>query len=174
MLNNQVGTTFIGNGPSERGLDLLGDAEIVKDGKLAFIQLYDIGPFRGDEGDVVLDFVEYGLVVHVYALERGVEQVAQQAYGTAGFLVDERGELGGFLDFHHGVFPVFDQYFKFSVEFGHALAFGHRADDDAEVLGLDAHEQLLQACPFFARLNFLRYGNLVVERDEYQVSSGKG
>ena len=68
---------------------------------------------------------------------------------------------------------MFNQDSKFSVEFGYAFAFGYRADDDTEIFRLDAHQQLFQAGAFFARFNFLRNRNLVIERDKHEVASGK-
>ena len=68
---------------------------------------------------------------------------------------------------------MFNQDSKLSVEFGYAFAFGYRADDDTEIFRLDAHQQLFQAGAFFARFNFLRNRNLVIERDKHEVASGK-
>ncbi len=93
----------------------------------------------------ILDFVVNSLVVHVDAFEGRIEQVAQQTDGAAGLFVNQCRKFGGFLYPGDGVFPMLQQYFKLSVEFGYALAFGHGAHDDTEVLGLDAHQQLLEA-----------------------------
>ena len=107
------------------------------------------------------------------AFEGRIEQVAQQSYGTACLFVNQCRKLGRFLYLDNGVFPMFQQYFKLAVQFGHPLALGHGAYDDAEVLGLDAHEQLLEAGALGAGFDFLRYRHLVVERYQYEVASGK-
>ena len=49
VFNNQVSSTLIRNGFSERGFDLFGNTEVVEYGKLTFVQFYDFGPFRGDK-----------------------------------------------------------------------------------------------------------------------------
>lgn len=46
VFNNQVSSTLIRNGFSERGFDLFGNTEVVEYGKLTFVQFYDFGPFE--------------------------------------------------------------------------------------------------------------------------------
>ena len=77
-------------------------------------------------------------------LKRGVEEVAQETYGAAGFFINLRRILGGFLYFYPRIFAMLNQDSKLSVEFGYAFAFGYRADDDTEVFRLDAHQQLFR------------------------------
>ena len=152
---------------------MLGDTEIVVNGKLAFVQFHDVCPVGCDQCHVVFDFIVHSLVVDVNILKRRVEEVAPQTYGAAGLFINQRRILGGFLYFRHCIFPMLDQDFKLSVEFGHAFAFGHCADNHTEVFRFDAHQQLFQAGTFFARFNLLRNGNLIIKRDQYQIASGK-
>ena len=140
---------------------------------MSFVELDNLRPFGCNQCHVVLDFVENGFVVHVDVFERGVEQVAQQSHGAAGLFVNQGRVFGGLLHFGDGVIPVFQQHFKLSVELGYPFTFGYGADDDAEVLRLDAHQQLLEAGALFARFNLLGHGNLVVEGDEHEVPAGK-
>ena len=94
--------------------------------------------------------MEYGFVVDVNALEGGVEEIAQQAYGSACLFVNEGGVFGHFLHLDHGLFPMFEQDFQFAIKLGNPFALSYRAHDDTEILRLDAHEQLLESGSLFA------------------------
>ena len=138
MFDDEVCSALIRNGLSEGRFQLLGYGEIVEDGKLPGVQFYDVCPFRGDERNVILDFLEYFFVIYIDVLVRRVEQVAQHAYGTAGFFVYQLGQFVVLLYFGNHVFPLSEQDFQFGVELGHSFTFGNGAYDYSEVFRLDA------------------------------------
>ena len=121
----------------------------------------------------MVNLVEDLGVVHVDAFEVGAEDVAYQAHGPALLLVDEFGGLG-MLNLGNSVVPAFHQHLHLGIEFGCALVFGRRADDDAEVGGLDALHEATQA-HFLGRVfDLLRHRNLVVERNQDHEASCEG
>ena len=68
---------------------------------------------------------------------------------------------------------MFQQDFKLGIKFGHPFSLCHSANYHPEVFRFDTLQQLLEAGAFFARFNFLRNRNLVIERDKHEVASGK-
>ena len=65
MVDDEVGTTLVGHDASERGLDLLGDAEIVEDGEVARVELDHLFAVGGNQGDVVVYLAEDVFIVHI-------------------------------------------------------------------------------------------------------------
>ena len=76
MFYDQIGSTFIGDSPSEQRLDLLGDPEIVEDGKRSSVFLDDSLFPGSDQADIIAHVVQDILVVYINMLERGVENIA--------------------------------------------------------------------------------------------------
>ena len=107
MFNDEICTAFIRYSFTKGCLNLFCNGKVVVDWKLPFVQFHDSCPFRGYKGYVILDFMIDSLVVHVDALEGRIEQVAQQAYGTTGFFVNQCRKFGGLLYFDDGFFPMF-------------------------------------------------------------------
>ena len=147
VLDDEVCTVLVGNGASEARLDLPCDVEVVKDGQLAAVELYDICFLGCDDGYVSLHFIEYIFVVDVDVFVTGVEYVAEHTHCAARLLVDECGELLCFLCIAQGLFPSGSQHLHLGVEFCHALALGYGAYDDAAVARFNALYGLLESCP---------------------------
>ena len=59
-------------------------------------------------------------------------------------------------------------------QFRHTLAFGRCADNNPEIFGAYAFNQLPKARFFFGCFDFLGDGNLVAERDQNHVAAGQG
>ena len=171
MLDDEIGTVSVVDGFSEGRLDLFRDVEIVEDGHLSVVLFHDTHFVWGYQAHIVFHLFIYGLVVHVDAVVSGVEQVAQQRHGPAGLLIYDLRSLCGLLYFGDGILPSFDERLELIVQLGHSFSFGRCSDDDAHVFGFDALEQLFQPGPFFALLDFRRYGDLVVEGHEHDITS---
>ena len=75
--------------------------------------------------------------------------------------------------FGDGVFPSFQQNLQLCIELSSPFAFSYRPDDDAEVLGLNALDQLFQTCTFFTAFDLRRDGDAVVKWDQYQIAPGE-
>ena len=160
---------FEGYRLAERRLDLLGDAELVKDGHVVAVQLHDIAAIGGYLVHIVMNLLKYICIVHLDTL-KGAEDVAYLAYGTAFFLIHE-GRWGGLLNLGNGVIPRFEQRLEFIVQFGGFLVLGRRADDDPEVLGLHALDEPAQTGLLAVVLNLLGNRDAVVKGGDYQKTS---
>ena len=110
------------------------------------------------------NLVENFGIIHIDILKRWAEDVANYAHGTAVLFVDERRNFGT-LSLSHAVFPALEQCAKLVVKLSHALILSRGANDDAKIGGLYALDKTAETHFLFGRLDFLRYGNLVVERD---------
>jgi len=158
---------------AKRGLDLLGDAEFVKNGRVLAIQFHDIAAIGGYQVHIVVDLFKHFGVVHLNALEVRIQDVTDFTDGTAFFLIDEAG-WSSMLYFGNGVVPGFEQRAQLSVELGCFFVFGRCAHDDAKVLGLHALDESAQAHLFGVVLDFLGYRDAVIKRGEHQETSGEG
>ncbi len=154
MFDDYICARFEGDGLAERRLDLSRDVEMVEDGNLPVISLYDVLALGGDKGDVFGYLLVCLGIVDMDALECRAEHVAQHADDTA-LLLEYQCRSGGLHRFGHSVFPAMQQGLELVVQLAHAFAFGRRADDDAEILGLDAVDELAQAQLFLGRRDFL-------------------
>ena len=154
MVDDEVGTTLVGHDASERGLDLLGDAEIVEYGEVARVELDHLFAVGSNQGDVVVYLAEDVFIVHIDRFVGRVEEVAQHGYGAAGLFEDEQGRFVGTLNLANDFLPAVHEDIQLGVEFCDALAFAGRAHDDAEILRFDALEELFESRPFFGRLDF--------------------
>ena len=83
-----------------------------------------------------------------------IEEVAQHGDGAASFLVCKYWQTCSFLYLPDAVIPRLDEQAHLVVQFGSAFAFCHCADDDSEVSGFDALNELFQTCAFFFRFDF--------------------
>ena len=174
VFDDEVSAVLVADGLTERGLDLSCHVEIVEDGQLALVQFDNLGHLRCYELDVVVDFVVDAGIVDVDVLIGGIEEVAQECYGAAGLLIAEAGQVFGFLGACDGIFPALQQHHELAVQLCHALALGHRAHDDAEVLGLDLLDELFEACTLGAGLDLGADVYLVCEGHEHQEAAGEG
>ena len=173
MLNDKVGSVLVRDNPAKAGLDLTRDVEVVENGQTAFVELHHTEPLRSDKADIVVNFLEDVGIVDVDVLEVRVKEVAQNGHRTACFLMDKSWQLLGLLHFAENAFPTCHEDFHLGIQFASSLAFGHRTDDDAAVLGLDALYNLLQASPLGTTLDFRGDGNLVAKRREDKETSGE-
>ena len=173
VLDDEVGSVFVGNGSSEARFDLPRHVEVVEDGQRSLIELHHVAAFGGDEVDVVVNLVIDFFVVDVDVLEARVEEVAQHADGTACLFIDKHGKVFCLLHFAQDSFPAAYEHLHFGIKLAGTLAFGYCADDDAAVLGLEALYYLLQACPLGTALDFRRDGNLVAEWFEDEETTGE-
>ena len=89
MFYDEVGSSLVVDGASESRFDLLGNAEIVENRHVAIVELDDVGLFRGNECDIVVNLVVDVGIVDVNAVVGGVEQVAYECYAAALFLERE-------------------------------------------------------------------------------------
>ena len=89
MFYDEVGSSLVVDGASESRFDLFGNAEIVENRHVAIVELDDVGLFRGNECDIVVNLVVDVGIVDVNAVVGGVEQVAYECYAAALFLERE-------------------------------------------------------------------------------------
>ena len=154
VFDDKVNTVPDGDHTPEKALDLLGNVEMLENRLLAFVELYDFDFLRGDGLDVTANFFIKRLVVHVDVIERLVQQVAQHDGGLVHF-ADHLAEGGHLAHLDRAMLPLVDERPQVGIEFGHLLAFGNGADDDAVVVGPDALDEPSQAAAFFAAADFL-------------------
>ena len=88
--------------------------------------------------------------------------------------MEEHGGLVGFLYLEDDIVPLLDKGLELGIELGNALALGYGAHDDAEVLGLDALDELLESGTLFGRLDLRGYAHLVREGYEHEETTCKG
>ena len=157
MLDDEIGTMLVVDNFSEARLDLLRDVEVVEDGHLARVALHNAHFLGSYERDVVSYFFVDVVVVHVNALIRRVEQVAQKSHSSSRFLEHQLWTLLCLLDFLDDFLPAASEHFQLSIEFSYTLAFGYGSDDDSAVLRLDAVDELFQAGSLFSAFDFRRY-----------------
>ena len=157
VLDDEVCTMFVVDNLAEARFDLFRHIEIVEDGHYACVSFHNFGLFRGNECNVLSYFVIDFFVVDVDVFVRGVEEVAQQSHHSACFFIYQLGTLFGLLYFNDGVFPSFEQYFHFSIQFGHSFSFGYCTYDDAEVFWPYAVDELFESCSLFSALDLGRY-----------------
>ena len=173
MLDDEIGAVLVADGFSEGCLDLPCDVEVVENGQFAFVELYDVVHLGCDELDVVPNLVEDAWVVDVDVLVSGIEEVSQECHCAACLFVAECGQLLGLLHLLDGFFPSFQQQHQFLVKLLYSFAFGDGANDDAEVLGLDTLDDLLEACALGAGFDFGADVYFLREGDENEEASGK-
>ena len=173
VFNNEVCAALVVNGTSKTRLNLLGYVEIVENGHIAFVQLDNACFFWGNQRDVIMDLVVDLRIVNMDAVIGGVEQIAQQCNGSCLLFKDQLWTFCRLLYLGDGVFPSFQEYFQFLVEFSSFLSFCNGSYDDAKILGLHALYQLLQSATLFSTFNFTRYRNLISKRYQYHVAPGK-
>ena len=104
------------------------------------------------------------------AIIGGIEEITKQCHRSAFLLKTELRKFRRLLYFRDGVFPTFEQHFQFCIEFCSALPFGHRADDDTEILRLDTLDQLFQTATLLTTLDLCRDGYAVVKGYQYQIA----
>ena len=172
VLDDKVNAVFDGDNLTEKAFDLLGNVIIVKDGVFAFVKLHNLSLLRCNGTDVTLDFFIESFVVHMDVVERLVQQIAQHDAGLAHF-ADHPAVSGHLFHLDDALFPLGDECPEVGVEFGHLLAFGDGADDDAIVVGLDALDETAKAVALFTTADFLRYRNAVREGNEDEITSCK-
>ena len=111
--------------------------------------------------------------IDVYGLERVVEHLAKQGGDAILLLADAHGGLGGEEVFHCRV-PLVAQVVEVGGKLVGVVALRVGADDDAEIAGLDALHQRLEALALLAAPDFLGNGDFVAERHQNEVASGEG
>ena len=82
MFDDQISTLAQRDIFGEQRHDLFRHIEVVEDRHAALIQFDDFGLFRRDGIDIVAHLLIHGLVVHVNAAERPVEQVSDNGRRT--------------------------------------------------------------------------------------------
>ena len=161
MLDNEIGTPLVVYRLAKRRFQLFGDVEIVENGHRTIVTFYDVLLVGGYQTNIVLHLIVDVVVVDVNAVIGGVEDVAQQCYGTTGFLETQLGSLGGLLGLGDTIFPALHQHLHLCVQLRHTLAFGRCTNNNTEVLGADALNKLFQTGTFLAFLDFRRNRDLI-------------
>ena len=88
MLDNQVGSSLIVHRSSKGRLELFRYIEVVEDGNIARVLSDDVLLVRCNESNIIFNLLVYVIVVDVDTVVSGVEEVAQQCYGSSCFLKD--------------------------------------------------------------------------------------
>ena len=124
LLDDKICAAFVVHRFAKARLELFGDVEVVKDGHCAVVFLHNVLLLRRNQVYIVLHLVVDVVIVHVDAVIRWVEHVAQQGNGSASLFKAQLWCLGGLLCFGNGVFPSLHEHLHLCVELCHALAFG--------------------------------------------------
>ena len=157
---------------AETALDLAGDAEIVENRGVLGIELHYVLVLGRDKRHVVLDLRESLGLVDIDVLKIRAEHVADHAHSARVLFIDEAGGLAS-LHLGNGILPAFHQRPHLIVEFRHFLIFSRCAHNHTEPFGLDRADKLAEAYFLLGGFYFLRNGNLVSERHQHHVASGK-
>ena len=173
--NVHIGSVLITDYASERACYLARDIEIVEDWQLSCVMVYDALALGGDECHIVLYLAENGGIVYIDAFKSGVEEIAKESDGSACLFIDEGGlfRCGGLNGALHGGLPTLieDLYFLFKVS--RLATFRHSANDDADILGFESLDYLLETGTLCTAGDFGTDMNLVVERHKDEEASGE-
>ena len=173
VLNIEVNARADGDNLPESAADVARDAELLENGRLHLVVLHNVllaWLYALEELAHIVVKVE---IVDIDGSEVVGQHVAQQCRGGAEFGVDLGRGVDTFQLLCH-LAPGIHEAAQVGVEFGHSAAFRHRTDDYAEVLRAYALHQPAQAVAFFILFDFLRDGDFITERGEYQVAAGDG
>ena len=168
LLDHEAGAAGQRDLPSEGLLDLLVDAEGVEDAALALEHLHDVLLVRGVLLQELAHLLGQLVVVHVDGAEVLVQHIAQHGAGPVDLAQHPLGGTGIAQVAVAGV-PTSEQGLQVGVQLGHLLVLGVGADDEAEVGGLDAPHQPLQAVALLLVLDPAADADLVGEGHQHHV-----
>ena len=171
VLDDEIGAVLVVDGLAEARFQLFGHIVVVEDGYRAIIELDDLLLLWCYQPKVVPDFLVDAAVVDVNAVIGRIEQVAKQGDGAAFLLKAHLWALCRLLYLRDGFLPAFQKNLHLGIKLCCTLAFSHRTHDDAEVLGLDALDELFESGALFATFDLRRDGNTILEGYQHDVTA---
>jgi hypothetical protein len=171
VFNNQVGATVEVNCFAKGGFYLFGNPELVENGCPILVKAYDICLFRRNPLDIIFGIGKNGLVIGDNAVEVFIEQVTEYA-GRLGLFAQDLGWRYRTPEVSLYALPHGRQFGKVFMQFSRILPFSCRADNDAEILGLDRFNNPLQSFSFLCLMDFARTRYDVVERSQDYKTAG--
>ena len=168
VLNVEVDSRADGYDAAKRAAYIALHAEGFEDGGFQFIEFHDVFFARAHLADTLSHLGVEFRGIDGDGIEVVGQKVADEGRGGVEFGVYFAWGTDALKFFGH-LLPAVEELAEVGVEFGHAFAFGHCADDDAEVLWADALQQAAEPVALGRASDFLRDGYFIAEWAEHEV-----